>query len=154
MAQTLHKGDFIYLQQCLLVSRKPTAVLQNLSGKSQVAPDPFSSINRSEAALSGLLNRDTLPNHCGKAPKTTFLLILLTVQKKSDFFFPVLQQLWCLHKLFSDTKACSGCFFLFFFFSLCPFTCMLCCVVLLGINRISCVVADLQSYSLMDLPTL
>lgn len=121
MAQTLHKGDFIYLQQCLLVSRKHTAVLQNLSGKSQVAPDPFSSINHGEAALSGLLNRDTLPNHCGKAPKTTFLLILLTVQKNLTFFFSVLQQLWCLHKLFSDTKACSGCFFLLVFFFLMSF---------------------------------
>lgn len=86
MAQTLHKGDFTYFQQCLLVSRKHTAELQKFSGQSQVVPDPFSSINHNEAALSGLLNRDTLPNHCGNAPKKTFLLILLTVQKLSDFF--------------------------------------------------------------------
>lgn len=87
MAQTLHKGDFTYFQQCLLVSRKHTAVLQNFSGKSQVVPGPFSNINHNEAALSGLLNRDTHPSHCGKAPKRTFLLILLAVQKKSDFSF-------------------------------------------------------------------
>lgn len=45
--------------------------------------------------------------HCEKAPWRTFLLILLTVWKITDFLF-CFEDLWCLQKLFLDGEAWSA----------------------------------------------
>lgn len=45
----------------------------------------------------------------------------------------------------------SSCWWLLLFIF---FTCILCCLVLLGINRLRCVAASLPSHPLMDLPAL
>lgn len=115
-----------------LCCRKHAAVLQNFSGRSQVVPDPFSSINPNEAALSGLLNRDTLPSHCGNAPKETFLLILLTVQKKNlTFIFLFFSSCGVYTNCALIEKVMLVTLFIIIIF-LCHFTCMLCWLVFWG----------------------